>query len=65
MKRYRIWHLFALVALAALAIWLWQNTGVHFYHGHNQTTLLLWFRDGQPVTLIKWGEPPSIGSTAD
>ena len=56
--RIRLWHLFAIVALAAVLVWLWPRVGLEVNHqpGTGSRVVILWH--GNPTELWDTFQPP-------
>lgn len=60
LPRIRLRHLFALVTLAAVLVWLWPKVGLEVDHkpGVGSSALLIWM--GDPIKLWDTYEPPPV-----
>jgi hypothetical protein len=57
--RIRLWHLFALVTLVAILVWLWPRLGLELDHkpGTGSRAAIVW--NGDSVTLWNTFPPPA------
>ena len=63
--RFKLWHLFAVVAVVAVGIWAWNNVGFVFIHHPNHDphyTRIAIYWGGRKILTLPGDGPDGLGS---